>query len=82
MDIKTFVFIDCETVGAKERFITELCFTVIESKVINKRVFPSIQNKLNLYFTPSKVKKRGRSNVAGKIIIYQLFIITVILFQN
>ncbi|KAB0796836.1 hypothetical protein PPYR_10897 [Photinus pyralis] len=70
MDIKTFIFLDCETTGlpfqeSNKTRITELCFVAVQSDHISLGVFPRIQNKLNFCFNPRKFISTEASRITG-----------------
>lgn len=70
MNIKTFVFCDCETTGLPslecgKTKITELCMVAVESDHLRLGVFPRIQNKINICFNPKRVINPEVSNMTG-----------------
>lgn len=70
MDIRTFIFLDCETTGlpsfecGKTR-ITELCMIAVESNHLKLGVFPRVQNKISFCFNPKRLINPEVSNMTG-----------------
>lgn len=70
MNIKTFVFFDCETTGLpafefNKTKITELCVISIQVEHIRLGICPRVQNKLNLCFNPMKRIQPEAENLTG-----------------
>lgn len=70
MNIKTFVFLDCETTGLpayeyNKTKITELCLISCQADNIRLGVIPRVKNKLNLCFNPMKRVSPAAEEITG-----------------
>lgn len=71
-NIKTFVFMDCETTGLPSQEnnktrITEICFVAVESSHIQLGITPRVQNKLVFCFNPRRGIHYESSHLTGMV---------------